>query len=98
MDWARDSIRWWDCFIWVWDRKFASALCFSELFRLNQCLQLAYKMMVYDIAVDKEMKTHIERTIAGSEHRTEGKLENLKLSTKSELDNLKLSMGLAIRK
>ncbi|PWW77703.1 hypothetical protein C7212DRAFT_177482, partial [Tuber magnatum] len=59
---------------------------------------LAYKVMVYDLAADNEMKNHIARIIAGSEHRTEGRLENLKLSTKSELDNLKLSMELATRK
>ncbi|RPA90019.1 hypothetical protein L873DRAFT_1821885 [Choiromyces venosus 120613-1] len=53
---------------------------------------LAYKVMVYDIATNKEMKAHIERT------RTEDKLENLMLSTKSKLDNLRLSMELAIRK
>ncbi|RPB04324.1 hypothetical protein L873DRAFT_1799834 [Choiromyces venosus 120613-1] len=48
--------------------------------------------MVYDIATNKEMKAHIERTVTASEQRTEDKLENLKLSTKSELENLRLSM------
>ncbi|RPA92285.1 hypothetical protein L873DRAFT_1817940 [Choiromyces venosus 120613-1] len=61
--------------------------------------------MVYDIATNKEMKAHIERTVTASEQRTGDKLENLKLEmenlkllTKSELDNLRLAMELAIRK
>ncbi|PWW72137.1 hypothetical protein C7212DRAFT_287254 [Tuber magnatum] len=59
---------------------------------------LAYKVIVYDITANKEMRDHIERTTAASERRIEEKLENLKLSTKSELDNLRLSMELNIRK
>jgi len=54
--------------------------------------------MVYDVATYKEMRDHIERTVAASEQRTEDRLENLKLLTKSELDNLRLLLELNTRK
>lgn len=47
-------------------------------------LQLAYKVMVYNVATNKEMKTHIkhvvEKAIPTSEQKTEAELDNLKLS------------------
>lgn len=36
--------------------------------------------MVYDVATNKEMKTHIEHVVPASEQKTEAKFDNLKLS------------------
>ncbi|KAL0639764.1 hypothetical protein Q9L58_001079 [Maublancomyces gigas] len=53
---------------------------------LSRLGALAYKVIVYNVATDKEMKTLIEhvveKAIAISEQKTEAKLDNLKLSMK----------------
>ncbi|KAG0636078.1 hypothetical protein HOY80DRAFT_891993 [Tuber brumale] len=57
---------------------------------------LAYEVMIYDVAANKDMVTHIERVVARSEQKMEAQMESLKLSTKSEMDNLKCLVELAI--
>ncbi|KAF8423836.1 hypothetical protein EV426DRAFT_601364 [Tirmania nivea] len=52
---------------------------------------LSYKVMIYDVSVNSEMKSFIGGAIAASEEKT-------KAATKAELDNIRLSLELSIQR
>ncbi|KAF8421607.1 hypothetical protein EV426DRAFT_608367 [Tirmania nivea] len=59
---------------------------------------LTYKVMVYDIAMNSEMKAFIDKAITTSEQKTEKAIPASQQKTKAELDNLKLALELTTQR
>ena len=61
-------------------------------------LQIAYKVIVYDVATNNEMKAYIDKAITTSEQKTEKNITAPEQKMKAELDNLKLAMELTTQR